>query len=65
MNKRQAPTHPQGWKFSGACGAYRVWHAGKNDYRITFEDEVVDCYEQLGLAFAKACRLSDIAKAGL
>lgn len=52
MTKRTVPTHPQGWKFCGADGAFRVWHAGKNDYRVTSPDGDVIAYcEQLSPAF--------------
>jgi hypothetical protein len=40
MNKgktmaKQIPQRAEGWKFAGAAGRFAVWHAGKNDYRIT------------------------------
>jgi hypothetical protein len=34
-----------------------VWHAGKNDYRITYEGDVYGTAEQLGIAHAKARQL--------
>jgi hypothetical protein len=34
-----------------------VWHAGKNDYRITYEGDVYGTSEQFGLAHAKARQL--------
>lgn len=57
MKKATIPTHPEGWKFAGACGDHIVWHAGKNDYRITYEGDVYGTSEQFGLAHAKARRL--------
>ena len=57
MSKRLIPTHPAGWKFAGACGDHIVWHAGKNDYRITYGGDVYGTAEQLGIAHAKARQL--------
>lgn len=57
MAKKPTPTHPQGWKFAGACGDHIVWHAGKNDYRITFDGAIYGICEQFGLAHAKARHL--------
>ncbi len=62
MAKRNVPTHPQGWKFSGANGAFRVWHAGKNDYRVTSPaGDVIAQFEQLSPAFHFAVRQHSIA----
>jgi hypothetical protein len=57
MTKRLIPTHPEGWKFAGSCGDHIVWHAGKNDYRITYGGDVYGTAEQLGIAHAKARQL--------
>ncbi len=57
MAKQSIPTHPAGWKFAGACGDHIVWHAGKNDYRVTYEGDVYGTAEQFGLAHAKARQL--------
>lgn len=61
---KQIPAHPQGWRFKGASSGYCVWHAGKNDYRVTAPggfDEVAQC-AQFGIAFAKATHKADSAK---
>ncbi|MEY5098206.1 MAG: hypothetical protein RJA36_925 [Pseudomonadota bacterium] len=67
MAKKTTPTRTEGWKFAGACGDFHVWHAGKNDYRITdgANGEVVATRDQFGLAHSKARHLSDCRKAGL
>lgn len=64
MAKQPIPAHPEGWKFVGACGNYRVWHAGKNDYRVTqpFDDAVVARYSQFNPAFTKAGHLHKVEK---
>ena len=56
MSKWKIPTHPEGWKFKGAVGGYRVWHAGKNDYRVTSpgNGEVIARSDQFGKAFSRA-----------
>lgn len=53
------------WNCKGAAGAYHVWHAGKNCYFVTEGrdgDAVAQC-DQFGLAFARARRLHEAAKA--
>lgn len=63
--KTKIPTHPQGWRFKGSASGYAVWHAGKNDYRVTAPggfDEVAQC-AQFGIAFAKATHKADADKA--
>ena len=57
MTKRTTPVHPQGWKFAGSCGDHIVWHAGKNDYRITYGGDVYGTADQFGIAHAKARQL--------
>lgn len=54
--KKLAPTRTEGWKFAGAAGKFTVWHAGKNDYRVTdgAQGEVVAHRQQFGLAHAFA-----------
>jgi len=32
---KQILQRAEGWKFAGANGKWTVWHAGKNDYRVT------------------------------
>jgi len=53
---KTVPTRPEGWKFAGAAGEFTVWHAGKNDYRITRspQGEVIAQRNQFGLAHAFA-----------
>ncbi|MBR7996741.1 hypothetical protein KDX08_30270 [Burkholderia cenocepacia] len=55
------PQRAEGWRFSGAAGRFTVWHAGKNDYRVTdsAQGEVVGTRDQFGLAHALARRLYD------
>lgn len=60
MSKRQIPTHPDGWKFAGACGAYIVWHAGKNDYRVERDGVVLARADQLSPAHTKAQQLYSV-----
>jgi hypothetical protein len=58
MSKKQIPQHPDGWKFKGGAGRFKVWHAGKNDYRVTDDwtgPEVAN-REQFGEAWSFACR---------
>lgn len=62
MSKRSIPTHPEGWKFAGAAGQYKVWHAGKNLYRITSpaDGAVIGEHSQFGLAHAQARQLDAV-----
>jgi hypothetical protein len=62
MAKKQIPMRAEGWKFAGRSGAFHVWHAGKNDYRITKGaiGEVVAKKDQFGLAHAEARRLEAV-----
>lgn len=59
--KKQIPQRAEGWKFAGAAGRFTVWHAGKNDYRVTDgeQGEVVRFHEFLGSAHATARQLYD------
>lgn len=59
------PQHPQGWKFAGRAGEFIVWHAGKNDYRVTrgAAPQVIAQREQFGEAHTCARRLWDTCKA--
>lgn len=57
------PKHPEGWKFRGGAGQHYVWHAGKNDYRVTDpHGTVVRTEDQFNPAFLHACRLHDMSK---
>lgn len=58
------PNRPEGWKFAGRAGAFHVWHAGKNDYRITdgAKGEVIAHRDQFGLAHAYARFAHDCAQ---
>lgn len=62
--KKPIPTRTDGWKFAGRAGDFNIWHAGKNDYRITdgAQGEVVDQRQQFGLAHARARHLDDARK---
>lgn len=59
MAKQPIPARAEGWKFAGRNGKYHVWHAGKNDYRVTdgAQGETVATRDQFGLAHAEASRL--------
>ncbi|WP_175660558.1 hypothetical protein [Burkholderia ambifaria] len=59
--KKEIPQRAEGWRFAGAAGRFTVWHAGKNDYRVTdgAQGEVVGTRDQFGLAHALASRLYD------
>ena len=59
MSRRPVPTHPQGWPYKGGAGQYHVWHAGKNDYRITrgSDPQPLRQLTQFGLAHAEARRM--------
>ncbi len=59
MAKKQTPQRAEGWKPAGGAGEFKVWHAGKNDYRITkgFDGSVITTRDQFGLAHAEARRL--------
>lgn len=61
----RVPVHPDGWKFKGAAGGYRVWHAGKSDYRVTAPGgfEVIAQRDSLGPAFSHACQKMTADKA--
>lgn len=63
--KRQVPQRAEGWKFAGAAGRFTVWHAGKNDYRITdgADGGVIAKRDQFGLAHSFARQRSDAARA--
>jgi hypothetical protein len=58
---KQIPQRAEGWKFAGAAGRFTVWHAGKNDYRITdgAQGEVIAQRQQLGLAHSFASHSYD------
>lgn len=60
---KQIPQRAEGWKFAGAAGRFTVWHAGKNDYRITdgHNGEVIAHRQQFGEAHAVARHQSDCA----
>ncbi|WP_146230197.1 hypothetical protein [Burkholderia vietnamiensis] len=58
---KEIPQRAEGWRFAGAAGRFTVWHAGKNDYRVTdgAQGEIVGNRDQFGLAHALASRLYD------
>ncbi|MGU7882137.1 hypothetical protein ACV22Y_19965 [Burkholderia sp. AW50-3] len=58
---KEIPQRAEGWRFAGAAGRFTVWHAGKNDYRVTdgAQGEVVGSRDQFGLAHALASRRYD------
>jgi len=62
--KKPLPTRPEGWAYAGRAGVFHVWHAGKNDYRITegAQGEVIAHRDQFGLAHAYARFAHDCAK---
>ncbi len=62
---KKIPQRAEGWKFAGAAGRFTVWHAGKNDYRITdgHDGAQIATRDQFGLAHAFARQQSDIARA--
>lgn len=66
MSRLTIPTRPEGWKFAGRAGDFHVWHAGKNDYRITdgATGDPIERRDQYGLAWSSACRKDDARKAG-
>ena len=59
---KQIPIRAEGWKYKGSDGKWTVWHAGKNDYRVTDgpEGEVFGVCEQLGpaVSFASWCKVN-------
>lgn len=59
-------TRPEGWKFAGRAGDFNVWHAGKNDYRVTdgAQGEVIGQRDQFGLAWQFAMRQDGLRKSG-
>lgn len=59
---KQIPQRVEGWKFAGGAGKYTVWHAGKNDYRITngADGEVIAQRDLFGLAHAFARFANDV-----
>jgi hypothetical protein len=62
---KKIPQRAEGWKFAGAAGHFTVWHAGKNDYRITdgADGEVIATRQQFGEAHSFARHRSDCARA--
>lgn len=64
MAKKQIPQRAEGWAPKGGAGQFKVWHAGKNDYRITkgFDGAVIATRDQFGLAHAEARRLDALEK---
>jgi hypothetical protein len=61
--RKPLPSHPEGWKYKGGCGEFRVWHAGPNDYRITRGENpaVIAQDTQFSLAYHRAVRLREQA----
>ncbi len=53
---KAVPQRAEGWKFVGAAGRFTVWHAGKNDYRVTEKPNgpVIATHTQFGLSHAYA-----------
>ena len=64
MAKRPVPVRPEGWKFAGRAGDFHVWHAGKNDYRITdgAQGGVLAAREHFGLAHEFVRRQYDLRR---
>lgn len=62
---REVPKRAEGWKFAGAAGEFNVWHAGKNDYRITdgAQGPVIGARQQFGEAHAFARRQDALRRA--
>lgn len=60
----QVLSRPEGWKFAGRAGDFHVWHAGKNDYRITdgAAGDVIATRTQFGLAHERARREDHIRR---
>ncbi|MEX3924386.1 hypothetical protein AB4Y36_10195 [Paraburkholderia sp. BR10936] len=68
MAKAKAiPVHPEGFKFKGGAGQFKVWHAGYMDYRVTDESTgaEVSKKQQFGNAWTAACQMYDAARLGL
>ena len=63
---KKIPQRAEGWKFAGAAGRFTVWHAGKNDYRVTdgADGEVIASRQQFGEAYSFASHRYDVARAG-
>lgn len=61
------PQRAEGWRFAGAAGRFHVWHAGKNDYRVTdsAQGPVTRTSGQFGIAYACAARLYDLDRLGI
>lgn len=64
MTKKAIPSRPGPWKFAGSAGDFHVWHAGKNDYRVTdgAQGEVVRGHRQFGEAHSTARSLDKVRK---
>ena len=64
MAKKQIPARAEGWKFNGRAGIFHVWHAGKNDYRVTAgaAGAVIATRDQFGLAYSYASRQYGMAR---
>lgn len=56
MSAQHTPQRKEGWKFAGSAGDYHVWHAGKNDYRVTdgIQGHVIVKHDQFGKAHSAA-----------
>ncbi|KVS62695.1 hypothetical protein [Burkholderia cepacia] len=65
--KKEIPQRAEGWRFAGAAGRFHVWHAGKNDYRMTdgAQGPVTRTSDQFGTAYACAARLYDLDRLGI
>ncbi|WGS44257.1 hypothetical protein LFL97_27030 [Burkholderia sp. JSH-S8] len=61
------PQRAEGWRFAGSAGRFHVWHAGKNDYRLTdgAQGPVTRTSDQFGIAYACATRLYDLDRLGI
>ncbi len=61
------PQRAEGWRFAGAAGRFHVWHAGKNDYRVTdgAQGAVIRRSDQFGIAYARAAHLYDLDRLGI
>lgn len=64
MSIKQTPIRPEGWRFAGSSGDFKVWHVGKNDYRITDGalGDVAAREDQFGTAHSLARRADDVRR---
>jgi len=67
LKAKAIPQRTEGWRFAGAAGRFHVWHAGKNDYRVTDggQGAVIRTSDQFGIAYARAAHLYDLDRLGV